>query len=323
VLFLSSLGFYVFEHENHENLTLLDALWWSLVTMTTVGYGDLYPQTLPGRFLVGVPTMMLGIAVLAILLERVQTNITQTSKKERGVIPMPADHHILILGYPGVSQMIQIVSEIHMEADLKAVPVCFITDKIREIPVSLSEVGVHFIHGKPSSKEALEMANIRNASKVIILSDNVDDSDSDGATLMRILNVQRVLTGLHVYVVAECLDLKNEQLMIQAGADEVIAVNALTAGLIVQGITSKGINLVLRDLVSNKRGLQFYIEEVPSTYQATDFKAFCQDVQSRFSLRPIGALDEERTMIMDDDFQLHPKMQFLYISEKRQNLWVS
>jgi voltage-gated potassium channel len=322
VLLLSSLGFYVFEKGSHENLSFADALWWSLVTMTTVGYGDLYPQTLAGRFLVGVPTMMLGIAVLAILLERVQTNITQTSRKERGLIPMTKDHHVLILGFPGVAQMNQIISEIRMEEELKTAALCFITDKIQENPDSLSDRGVHFIHGKPSSEEALEKANLRQASKVIILADNAQDSDLDGITLMRILNVKRVLSEKEVYVLAECLDLKNEQLMIQAGADEIIAVNSLSAGLIVQGITSKGINLVLRDLISNKVGFQFYIQEVPRDLPPIAFKLFCQQVEEKFTnVRPIGVLNVDRQLTLEDDFVLSSTMQVLYISEKRQNLW--
>ena len=44
--------------------TASDALWWGYVTMTTVGYGDLYPVTNPGR-VVGAFMMTLGVALFA------------------------------------------------------------------------------------------------------------------------------------------------------------------------------------------------------------------------------------------------------------------
>ena len=94
----SSLAFYFIEGAHQKNLTYLDSVWWSVVTMTTVGYGDFFPQTTLGRFLVGVPTMLLGIAILAILLENVQNNITRKSKKLRGLSAMKEKNHIVILG---------------------------------------------------------------------------------------------------------------------------------------------------------------------------------------------------------------------------------
>jgi voltage-gated potassium channel len=47
-----------------------DALWWAAATITTVGYGDIAPQTLAGRA-IGVATMVVGISTFAIITARV------------------------------------------------------------------------------------------------------------------------------------------------------------------------------------------------------------------------------------------------------------
>lgn len=50
--------------------SFLDAIWWSSATITTVGYGDVAPITLPGR-LVGMLTMLVGISTFAIVTAKV------------------------------------------------------------------------------------------------------------------------------------------------------------------------------------------------------------------------------------------------------------
>lgn len=64
-LLASATGFYIFEKNSWPGLSFSDALWWSLVTAMTVGYGDVYPKTWKGRWLVAAPTILLGVGFLA------------------------------------------------------------------------------------------------------------------------------------------------------------------------------------------------------------------------------------------------------------------
>jgi voltage-gated potassium channel len=67
VVVLASLVAYSAEHpKNPEFATVGDALWWGIVTLTTVGYGDIVPKTPTGRW-AGVTIMITGIAVLGVL----------------------------------------------------------------------------------------------------------------------------------------------------------------------------------------------------------------------------------------------------------------
>jgi voltage-gated potassium channel len=67
LFYLSAFGIYHFESEAQpENFSsIFDALWWSIVTLTTVGYGDIYPITALGKFFTTV-VLLLGLGLIAI-----------------------------------------------------------------------------------------------------------------------------------------------------------------------------------------------------------------------------------------------------------------
>ena len=67
MLAICSLAAYEAEREsNPEFGNIGDAFWWGIVTLTTVGYGDIVPETTAGR-LAGVALMLTGVAVLGLL----------------------------------------------------------------------------------------------------------------------------------------------------------------------------------------------------------------------------------------------------------------
>ncbi len=65
--------------------SFFDALWWSAATITTVGYGDIYPVTAAGR-IIAVFTMVVGISTLAVVTARIaQFLIKNDSENERQI----------------------------------------------------------------------------------------------------------------------------------------------------------------------------------------------------------------------------------------------
>ncbi len=56
---------YLIEGERHGFSNIPAAIYWAIVTMTTVGYGDIAPATLLGRFLASI-VMIIGYAIIAV-----------------------------------------------------------------------------------------------------------------------------------------------------------------------------------------------------------------------------------------------------------------
>ena len=67
ILYLSAVGIYYFENNvQPDNFSsVFDSLWWAVATLTTVGYGDIYPITVGGKIL-GSIIALLGIGIVAL-----------------------------------------------------------------------------------------------------------------------------------------------------------------------------------------------------------------------------------------------------------------
>ena len=93
LLYLSAVGIYYFENEKQPEVftSIFSSLWWAVSTLTTVGYGDIYPITVGGRIftffiliiglgLVSVPAGLISSA-LSKARENEQADVTQKQEK--------------------------------------------------------------------------------------------------------------------------------------------------------------------------------------------------------------------------------------------------
>ncbi|MDQ6953628.1 MAG: potassium channel family protein [Mariprofundaceae bacterium] len=80
-VFVFGASVYFLEHDVNEQFgTISDGLWWAFVTLTTVGYGDIYPMTTSGR-IVAVFTMIFGIALYSLLVANLTFFVEEQGRK--------------------------------------------------------------------------------------------------------------------------------------------------------------------------------------------------------------------------------------------------
>jgi voltage-gated potassium channel len=66
--------------DSGEFRTLWDGVWWATTTMTTVGYGDLYPTTVEGR-LIGILVMVVGVASMSLLTAAIASRFVRMERE--------------------------------------------------------------------------------------------------------------------------------------------------------------------------------------------------------------------------------------------------
>ena len=66
ILYLTACGIYFFENpvQPEAFASIFHSLWWAVVTLTTVGYGDVYPVTVAGRIFTGI-VVLLALGIIA------------------------------------------------------------------------------------------------------------------------------------------------------------------------------------------------------------------------------------------------------------------
>ena len=83
LLYVSSVGIYYFENEAQPEAfsSVFHCLWWAVATLTTVGYGDIYPITLGGKIFSSI-IVLIGIGIVAVPTGLIASSLTKVINKE-------------------------------------------------------------------------------------------------------------------------------------------------------------------------------------------------------------------------------------------------
>lgn len=257
-------GFLFFEQVQRPDLTWSDAFWWAFVTMTTVGYGDYFPETVGGRYLIGFPTMLIGISILGYILSAFAQSLLEAYSRElKGMATLQLKNHVLIIHYPSAARVHNVIHELSLDAKTADAPVVVVDEHLEELPEELRSRGVAFVKGDPALEETLKRANLGEARVGLILAPNPLDHHSDHYCLAVALTVEALNPSLHSVV--ECVSPDRVELMRRAGVDSVVCISHLASALVVQEALDPGALDVVAQMASNQTGEQLYLVELKST----------------------------------------------------------
>lgn len=83
LMYFSAVGIYYFENEAQPEhfSSIFDSLWWAIITLTTVGYGDVYPITVGGKVFTFF-ILMIGLGIVAIPTGIISSALTRSVDKK-------------------------------------------------------------------------------------------------------------------------------------------------------------------------------------------------------------------------------------------------
>lgn len=253
---------FYFVERSAQDISIFDAVWWAMVTMTTVGYGDFYAQTALGRFIISYPCMLVGIGIIGYLVGGVAENMLEhVSKKKKGLLKMKMSRHIIICNFPHVEKIHRLVEEIRASYRYKDCDLVLVTDKIEELPEELKDLDVRFVFGDPVREDILMKANVNECTGVFILARDPGDPSSDEKTFAigTIIELIEREIDHSIHTVAEVVSKDNIKMLERSRVDGVVSADGIMDGLIVQEFLNPGVHNIVHQILTNAVGSQFYI----------------------------------------------------------------
>jgi len=254
--------FLLAESKAQPGLEFWDAVWWSMVTMTTVGYGDYYPKSFAGRFLVAYPCLILGIGLIGYSLGVIaESMLAAFNQRNKGKATMRFEDHLVICQCPSIPRILRLVAQFRAAHADPRRPVVVVTTRFDELPVEFRAHSIHLVNGLSTSEETLTRAGVAAAAGVMVLAQDPLDQSSDAesfttGTLVKLIEEDGTRP---ICLVIEVADRKNLRMMERVGASGIVPVEGITDLLLMQEMMNPGLRGLFEDIVSYTNGSEFYI----------------------------------------------------------------
>ncbi len=231
---------------NEDGVTLLDAFYYAVVSLSTTGYGDITPVTESARLvnvLVITPARVLFLIILVgttleVLTEQYRTNLRLTRWRKT------VKDHVIICGY-GTKGRSAISALLETGFDKQRIVV---VERNPAVIRQATSAGLVVVEGNATRSAVLNEAHVKNAKSVIIA------TDTDEVSVLVTLTVRQLTAG-QVRIIASAREAENAPLLRQSGAHHVI-VSSATAGRLL-GVSTSAPPLidVVEDLLTPGQGM--------------------------------------------------------------------
>ncbi|XP_022655980.1 calcium-activated potassium channel slowpoke-like isoform X2 [Varroa destructor] len=246
------------DFKNPNKLTYWECVYFLIVTMSTVGYGDLYCQTTLGRAFI-VLFILVGLAVFAGCIPEIIDLIGSrpkyggTFKSERG------RRHIVVCGhitYESVSHFLK--DFLHEDREDVDVEVVFLHRKPPDLEleglIKRHFTTVEFFQGSVMNPIDLQRVKVHEADACLVLANKYcqDPDAEDAANIMRVISIKNYSDDIRVII--QLMQYHNKAYLLNIPSwnwkrgDDVICVSELKLGFIAQSCLAPGFSTMMANL---------------------------------------------------------------------------
>jgi voltage-gated potassium channel len=305
VIFFSSLGVYYFERARVDSniRSLWDGVWWAIVTMGTVGYGDKYPITTGGR-IVGLILIFAGVGLMSLFTATIASIFVEKKLKEgRGLETVKEKNHIVICGWNQHTE--EVLQALTTYGTIDDTPIILINeltvDDIDSFKLKYNKYKLKFLRGNYVHEDVLLRANIAKAKFALIMADTSGSHPLDRIderTTLAALTIKSIAPK--VKTIAELLDGENRQHLKRANVDEIIVRGEHIGSLLASAINSPGLPKIFSSILSLTDTNKLWRVEIPQSFIGRTFKELSTFYREKQHAILLGVLMEKKAMKLED-----------------------
>jgi voltage-gated potassium channel len=261
ILFSAYIALYI-EPQTFE--TYLNAIYWVLTTLATVGFGDYAPVTALGKGFT-ILLYITGIGLVSVFIGKIIKSVYLLDKlKVGGKMKYTGKNHIIIIGWYDKSNLA--IEEI-LKSD-KTVDIVIIDDLDN---ATMVQKQLYYIRGDATDEETLFRANLPEAKGVIIFAGQItqdhyapkDPLLVDGKTLLIATAITSIEKRINkdIHVTAEVINQKHIRLFERVKVDVFIPTQEMISHAAVRSLFSHGVTNMYSELMSTQYEETMY--EIP------------------------------------------------------------
>ena len=239
------------------DLTFQDYIYFIIVTMSTVGYGDISPQTEAGRVFI-IILIVLSVFQLAFIIPAISEVLSCYSRFSGSYIQITDVKHVIVTGHVTPESAKNFLRNfLHPDWNDDYTRVLFLhpSEPHHRLQGIIKNIhSVKYFKGSVLNSDDMVRVNMDTASAVIILSPNYSQNpeSEDESNLMRIVSIKNAYNNTKV--IAQVFQLQSLEQVLSlshwdSSKDVIICKNKLKFGLMAQNCLCPGISTLLSNLV--------------------------------------------------------------------------
>lgn len=305
VVLISSIGVRYFEQQAADSNihSVWDGIWWAVVTVATVGYGDRFPISVGGR-IVGFLLMFLGVGMMSLLTATIASIFVEKKiMEDKGLETVKVKDHLIIFGWnKHTEEMLAGLTAYGLTGDAPTVLVSELSvDQIESLRMKYKKFNLKFLRGDYTREDVLLRANITGARFAVIM------ADASGGHFLERTDERTALTALtikylapQVKTIAELLDGENRQHLKRANVEEIIVRGEHTGSLLATAVNSPGLPRLISGMLSLGDANKFWRVHIPKAFIGKTFRDLAAHYREEQQAILIGFLKEKKAMTLED-----------------------